>query len=267
MFLVAALLFAQVMPEQLDRPTPQPSATPAAKAPYERDVVDLEAGGAVSWLNHKKNDWSQAYGTAAITMPSGVKVFTSADDSTRFGSTRPVYGIGMDVPTGMPHGIVDFGYQFSPGSDVLPTHAWFAGYDLRTGGGYGYQFGYVNRSFSTTNADTYTVGFDRNSGDQRFGYFLSVATQSREASSGISQGLQWSKYLPADTIVATASAGRGIESTGRNTVGAHDLMGFDVDEMHWFDRTWGLRLNTGYFSVYRAYQRVSLLLGVHARMR
>jgi hypothetical protein len=64
----------------------------------------------------------------------------------------------------------------------------------------------------------------------------------------------------------TADAGRGAESTARNRVAIHDVVGFDADELHWLDPHTAVRLDAGYFSVSKAYQRYLVLLGLRVRV-
>jgi YaiO family outer membrane protein len=236
-----------------------------AAAAYDRFVLEL--GGSHSWLNHHKGDWAQAYSVFSYTAPSGFKVYTTADNSVRFGENQYVYGLGTDIPTNVPHGVLHLGYLFSPRTEVLPSSAFVAGYDLHSGGGWSYTFGFLDRSFSTTSAANYTVGVDKHWGDNRLGYFLVFATEAKANTTvGISQGLQWTKYLPSDTITTTVGAGRGVESTGKNKVGAHDVVAVAVDELHWIDARFALRVAAGYSSISNAYQRYSSIFGLRVRL-
>ena len=194
-------------------------------------------------------------------------MYTTAENSVRFGENQYAYGIGSDVPIDAPHGILHVGYVFSPRTTVLASSAFLAGYDLRTRGGWSYEAGYLDRAFSTTSAANYSIGAGKLWGDNRLRYFLVFATESKANTTvGISQGLQWTKYLPSDTITTTVGAGRGVESTGRNKVGAHDLVGIDVDEVHWIDTRFALRVDAGYYSISGAYQRYLALAGLRIRI-
>ncbi|MBV8720644.1 MAG: hypothetical protein JO277_00750, partial [Candidatus Eremiobacteraeota bacterium] len=146
------------------------------------------------------------------------------------------------------------------------TNAVIAGYDVRTGGGWGYQVGYVGRAFSSASAANYGFGVDRHWKRQRLGYFVQLASISNRSSVGVVQGLRWSTDLPADTVTLTTGAGRGVESTGRNRVAVHDTFGFDADDLHWLDPHTAIRADVGYFSVSRAYQRFLVLLGMRVRI-
>jgi YaiO family outer membrane protein len=259
---VAAFLLAQVLPVV---PIATPAPLPSPGKP-RRFHVDLEAGGSNSYLNHGKGRWESGYFGTTFDTPSGIKVHLNALNDVRFGNSNDVYAIRTDIPTLRPNGTLDVGYAYSPRNDVLPTRAIFGGYDLRAGGGWGYQFGYAGRSFSSASADSYGFGIDRHWKRQRLGYFVSFSTVSNRTGLGIVQGVRWSTDLPDDTVTLTSSAGRGTESTGRNRVGIRDVFSFDADELHWLDARTGIRLNVGYVSVSPPYQRFFVLMGLRVRV-
>lgn len=269
--LVAALLSLGATPSvaaatSAPAPVATSTASPPPTARQPHPVVDLEAGGANSWLNAGKGRWESAYLGATYATPSGFRLYSTAQNDVRFGSSQDVYVLGTSIPTKQPHGTLDVGHAFSPRSDVLPTNAWFANYDLRTGGGYGYQIGYVGRSFASGTAADYSLGMDRHFSDQRLGYFIAFSTLSRKSGIGVLQGLRWSKYLPMDNVTVTPAVGRSVESTGKNKVAFHDVVGASVDELHWLDSQTAIRFDTGYYSVSRAYQRFFALLGLRVRL-
>lgn len=261
--LLALLLLAQVTPVT-PLATPIPSPSPGAS--HRRAIVDFEAGGSNSYLNNGKGRWESGYFDTAYEAPSGLKLHLDALNDVRFGTSTDVYATGADIPTGRPNGILHLGYAVSTKNDVVPTNAFLAGYDLRTGGGWTYRFGYVARDFSAASAANYGFGVDKHWDHQQLGYFVDFSTVSNKTGLGIVEGLRWATYLPADTVTLTADAGRGAESTARNRVAIHDVVGFDADELHWLDPHTALRLNAGYFSVARAYQRFLVLMGLRVRV-
>lgn len=261
--LLLAFLLAQVTPV-IPLATPQPSPSPGTR--QRPTIVDFEAGGSNSYLNHGKGRWESGYFNTVYEGPSGLKLHIDAVNEVRFGSSSDVYAGGADIPTGRPNGVLHLGYGVSTNNDVVPTSAVLAGYDLRTGGGWGYQFGYVGRDFSSATAANYGFGVDRHWDRQQLGYFVSLSTVSNKTGLGIVQGVRWSTYLPADTVTLTADAGRGAESTARNRVAIHDIVGFNADELHWLDAHTAIRLDAGYFSVSRAYQRFLVLMGLRVRV-
>lgn len=266
--LLAALLLAQVTQGTpvIAPATPLPSPPPGA--PQRPAIVDLEAGGSNSYLNNGKGRWESGYFSTAYQAPSGFKIHLDALNEVRFGNSTDVYAAGVDIPTVHPNGTLHLGYGVSSknGSDVLPSSAFLAGYDLRTGGGWSYQFGYVGRDFSSASAGNYGFGVDKHWDHQLLGYFVNLSTVSNKMGLGVVEGLHWADYLPVDTVTLTADAGRGAESTARNRVAIHDVVGFDADELHWLDPHTGVRLNVGYFSVARAYQRYLVLMGLRVRL-
>jgi len=265
--LVAALLIATAptpSPVPSSTPFPIPTVPPAWTQPV--DVVDLEAGGSNSYLNEHEEKWETAYAEADFAAPSGFKLNFIAQNNVAFGESNASYALTTDVPTHVPNGILDAGYIYSPGNHVFPTVAWLIGYDLRTGGGYGYEFGYFDRSYSTASASNYAIGMDRQFRHQRLAYFASFATLSTRSGVGVVQGLRWSTDLPTDSVVVVTSAGRGIEATGRNTVAMHDLFGFDAADLHWLDARTAIRVDAGYFSVWGSYQRFFALVGLRVRL-
>ena len=268
--LLAAWLFAQVMPLLLPpapAPSPGPSASPVAYTGRQRnDVVDVEAGGSQSYLNAGKARWDSGYADTTFAAPSGFKLHLDAVNTVQFRQSQDTYAIRTDVPIDAPHGLVDFGYAYSPRSTVQPTNAFFGGYDLRTNGGWGYQFGYVGRDFAQTSAANYTLGTDKRWKHQHLGYFVSLSTQSRKTGLGILQGLRWGTDLPADSITLVSAAGRGVESTAPRAVAVHDVFEFDAGELHWLDPHTAIRLDAGYFSVSHAYQRFMVLMGLRVRI-
>jgi YaiO family outer membrane protein len=259
---IAALVLAQVSPV-LPLATPVPSPSPGARRPA---IVDFESGGSNSYLNHGKGRWESGYFHTAYQAPSGFKIHFDALNDVRFGSSTDVYATGADIPTGRPNGTAHVGYATSSKNDVVPTNAFLAGYDLRTGGGWSYQFGYVGREFSSASAANYGFGVDKHWGHQQLGYFVNFSAVSNKTGLGIVQGLRWATHAAADDVTLTADAGRGAESTARNRVAIHDVVGFDADELHWLDPHTALRLNAGYFSVARAYQRFLVLMGLRVRV-
>jgi YaiO family outer membrane protein len=261
--LFAALLLAQAT-QVLPMATPLPSASPGE--PQRPASVDFEAGGSNSYLNNGKGRWETGFLNTTYEAPSGFKLHLDALNDVRFGSSTDVYATGADIPTARPNGTLHVGYALSSKNDVLPTNAFLAGYDLRTGGGWSYQFGYVGREFSSASAANYGFGLDKYWDHQQLGYFVSLSTVSNKTGLGIVQGLRWATYLPADTVSLTADAGRGAESTARNRVAIHDVVGFDADELHWLDPHTAVRLDAGYLSVSKAYQRFLVLLGLRVRV-
>lgn len=244
--------------------TPVPSPSPGVWR--QPAIVDFEAGGSNSYLNHGKGRWETGYFDTAYHAPSGFAIHLDALNEVRFGASTDVYAGGVDVPTRHPDGTLHLGYGVSSKNDVLPSSAILAGYDLRTGGGWSYQLGYVGREFSSASAANFGLGTDKHWDHQSLGYFLNLSTVSNKSGVGIVQGLRWETFLPDDTVGVTVHAGRGAESTGRNRVAIHDVAGIDADELHWLDPHTALRLNVGYFSVSRAYQRYLVLLGMKVRV-
>lgn len=243
--------------------TPMPSPSPGSARPT---IVDVESGGSNSYLNNGKGRWENGYFNTTYEAPSGLKVHIDAVNDVRFGSSTDVYAAGADIPTSRPNGTLHLGYAISSKNDVIPSNAFLAGYDLRTGGGWGYQFGYVGRDFSSASAANYGLGVDRHWDHQQLGYFVNLSTVSNKAGLGIVQGLRWATHSAADEVTLTADAGRGAESTARNRVAIHDVVGFNADELHWLDPHTAVRLDAGYFSVSRAYQRFLVLLALRVRM-
>ncbi|HEY1978154.1 MAG TPA: YaiO family outer membrane beta-barrel protein [Candidatus Baltobacteraceae bacterium] len=264
--LVAALLLAQVTQGTPVFPLATPAPSPSPGASRRPAIVDVDAGGSNSYLNNGKGRWETGYFGTSYRAPSGFGVHVDALNEVRFGTSTDVYAAGVDVPTGHPNGTLHLGYGVSSRNEVIPSKAILAGYDLRTGGGWSYQFGYVGRDFSSASAANYGVGTDKHWDHQALGYFLNFSTVSSKTGLGIVQGLRWSDFLPLDTVTLTADAGRGAENTGRARVAIHDVVGFDADEVHWLDPHTAVRLDAGYFSVARAYQRFLVLVGLRVRM-
>jgi hypothetical protein len=271
----AALLFAQVLPASLatllaasPAPTSTPFSIPSPPPTLTQPVgiVDLEVGGSNSYLNTHQQRWETGYANATYTNPSGFALHFNAENDVAFGQSSATYALTTDVPTNDPHGIVHAGYVYSPGNEVFPTTAWLLGYDLRAGGGYVYEFGYFDRSYASASAANYAIGLDRWFNYQRLGYFASFSTLSNRGGIGVIQGLRWTTYLPWDAVTVSSSAGRDIEATGKDMVAQHDLFGFDAGDLHWLDEHTAIRLDTGYFSVSRAYQRFLVALALRERL-
>jgi YaiO family outer membrane protein len=264
--LLAALLLAQVtqgMPI-VPRSTPLPSPSPGAR--HRPAIVEFDTGGSNSYLNHGKGRWETGYFSTAYHAPSGFKIHIDALNEVRFGANTNIFAGGVEIPTGHPNGTLHLGYGISSKNDVLPSNAILAGYDLRTGGGWSYQFGYAGREFSSATAANFGLGVDKHFDRQSLGYFVNFSTVSNKTGLGIVQGLRWSTFSPLDEVTLVAHAGRSAESTGRNRVAIHDVVGFDADELHWLDPHTAVRLNAGYFSVSRAYQRFLVLMGLKVRV-
>jgi YaiO family outer membrane protein len=266
---VAAFVLAQVLPI-LPTPTPAPSASPGATPvpahAGRSGFVDVDAGGSNSYLNHGKGRWESGYAGTEFVAPSGFALHLDYVNDVRFGVSSDVYAMRAEIPTHRPNGTIDLGYLVSPHNDVIPTTAVLAGYDLRTGGGWSYQFGYVGREFSSATAANYAFGTEKHWKHQRLGYYIQLATVSNKTGLGIVQGLRWSTDLPSDTVTITSGAGRGVESTGRNRVAVHDVFGIDAGDEHWMDPHTAIRADVGYFSVSKAYQRFLFLLGMRLRI-
>ena len=263
--LVAAFVLSQVLPV-VPVASPSPGASPVPNRAPRGDIVDIDGGGSNSYLNRHHQRWESGYAGTSFIAPSGFALHLGYFNDVRFGVSTDSYAVGADIPTHRPNGTLNLGYVTSSQNDVVPTNAVIAGYGLRTGGGWGYQFGYVGRSFSSASAANYGLGVDRRWKRQRLGYFIQFAMVSNKTGVGIVQGLRWSIELPADTVTLTSGIGRGVESTGRNRVGAHDVFGFDADELHWMDPHLAIRADVGYFSVSRSYQRWLVLLGMRLRI-
>jgi len=265
--LAAVFLLAQVMQGTpvLTLPTPEASPSPAARR--RRTMVDIDAGGSNSYLNHNKGRWETGYFGTTYHMPTGFKIHFDYLNEVRFGNNTNIYAGGLEIPTVHPNGTFHVGYGMSSKDNaVLPSSAILAGYDLRTGGGWSYQFGYAGRDFAAANASNFGLGVDRHFDHQALGYFVNFSTVSNKTGLGIVQGVRWSDFLPLDTVTLTAHAGRGAESTGSKRVAIHDVVGFDADELHWLDPHTAVRLDVGYFSVARAYQRFLVLMGLKVRV-
>ena len=264
--LAAIFLLAQVTQGTPVLPLATPVPSPLPGAPRRPPIVNFDVGGSNSYLNHGKGRWESGYFNTVYEAPSGFKVHLDAVNDVRFGSSTNAYAGGVDVPTGHPNGSLHLGYGVSSKNSVVPTNAFLAGYDLRTGGGWSYQVGYVGRDFSSASAASYGFGVAKHWGNQQLGYFVDLSTVSNKTGLGIVQGLRWATHSAADDVTLTADAGRGAESTARNRVAIHDVVGLDADELHWLDPHTAVRLNVGYFSVTPPYQRFLVLLGLRVRV-
>jgi YaiO family outer membrane protein len=258
---IAAVL-AALLAAASSSPSPAPTATPDPS-------LDVEAGWVNDQLSAGRPPWNAGYLDATFKEASGVVLYGDFSQNTRFSQSDTQYNAGVYLPTDARHSNLMLSGAVSPQHNVLPAEEFESVYDLRGGGGFGYQAGFDRRNYTGTNVSVYTAGADRYFGTNHLVYSASLATLTSVPGVAFSQSLQWSIYRGQDKLSLTAGAGRDVESTGvNNGVAVYKTFLFDIDGLHWLDPTTAVHFGVGYYGLEPdAYDRLEVRLGLRERFQ
>jgi YaiO family outer membrane protein len=259
---LAVLCTAKAFADPTSVPTPNPEPTPTP-------ALNIEGGASTDQLTNNRGTWNEQNLQAILT--GKISACGVAANDERFGYDDHWYEAGVYLPTNSPHGTVELLGGFSPEHNVLPGSQYGAGYDLREGGGFGYQATFTNRNYPAINGDpavnvqTGTLGFDKYFQDQRVAFFVNGANLSNVNGLAISYGGKWNLYAPNDTLNVGASLGRDVENTGTSIAVYHETT-IDVDELHWLSHRVALHAGAEFDNLAGAYGRFEVRLGVRERI-
>lgn len=239
---------------------PMPSASPGVY------LIDIEAGGYQDQLSNSRGSWNDNYLLAIVRDPkSSFSVYALGSQDSRFGFRDHRFEFGVSAPTDGPHGTLSVYGAYSPEHNVLAQNEFGVGYDLRAGGGYGYQVALADRAYPSVNALIYTVGADRYFGNNRVAYVLSIAQLNNVPGVALSHTLRYSHYAAKDTINLGVTVGQDVENTGTR-IAVYATPSVDLDVLHWTDPTTGVHIGLGFYNVAGAYGRFEVRLGLRKRI-
>jgi YaiO family outer membrane protein len=254
------MLIAALLAATLASPSPSPSL-PASSDPPD---VQVEAGWNNDQLTGNRVPWNEQYLNAIVKEGNGLTYYGNISQNERFSRHDTRYEAAVYLPTDTRHSNLMVDAAFSPQHDVLPASEIEGAYDLRAGGGYGYDGGFDERNYANTNVSIYTAGADRYFGVNQLAYVASFAALKGSPGVAFSQTMRWSVFEGADRFSVAASAGRDVENTGvGNNVAVFRTFVLDGDALHWFNSQTALHFGIGYDGLYpHAYDRFEVRLGL-----
>ena len=228
--------------------------------------LTVESGASASGLTGGRAGWQERSLAVVSRAGSRSSVYGRAASDSRFGSTDLSYEAGTYQPLGA-HVIGNVDGQFSPTHAFLPATTESAGLDWRTSGGYGYQAQYAQRNYPAQIAGITSIGADRYVGANRFALGVTLANLTSVPGTAMSAHLAFGRYLACDEESLSVSAGRDVEATGvTGQVAVFKTYTYDVNEVHWFTRHFGLDAGAQWDLLIGAYDRFELRLALRERL-
>ena len=226
--------------------------------------VQAEAGVSSSPLTKGRGTWEQADLFVLARNGRNSQLLRVSSD-TRFGRSDTTYEAGA-YGSLTPSVIANADVAISPQHNSVPASSLAGGLDLRSGGGYGYQVQYSDRSYTAVNAATTTLGGDRYFRDRRLAIGVSLAQLSGVPGTALSTGLAYARYLPCDTESLGFSNGRDVENSGVGTVAVFRTLSYNASDVHWFSKRFALNAAAGWYVLIGSYSRYEVRLAIRERL-
>lgn len=226
--------------------------------------VQAEAGVSMSTLTKQRGTWSESALLVIARDGNKRSAYGRIANDRRFGMTDSVYeGAAYFALT--PHATADIVGAFSPQHRTLPASTLGGGFDLRTGGGYGYQIQYSARTYTAVNAATTTLGADRYFRDRRIALAVSLAQLSNVPGTAVSAGLTFARYMGCDSESFSVSSGRDVENSGAGALAVFRTVTYDANDVHWFTPRFALDAGIDWSVLIGAYNRLEVRLAIRQR--
>jgi YaiO family outer membrane protein len=250
--------------------TPAPQPSPAATFNPLADSTEIEGGLTGDALSNNKGGWDSQYLTAMFSAPRSASTYVTASNNNRFGYNDADFEAGTYVPTATPHGTLELMAAVSPQHNILPSFNYLAGYDLRAGGGMGYDYSVAGRHYSgdvtgSLQATIQTVGVNKYFGNDYVDVSASFAKLSNVPGVATSYAAKWATYRANDSFSVTATLGKDIENTG-NAIAVFQTTGVDADDLHWFSKKFAWHAGLGVYNLAGAYSRIEARFGIRERI-
>ncbi|MFN2528662.1 MAG: YaiO family outer membrane beta-barrel protein [Candidatus Baltobacteraceae bacterium] len=226
--------------------------------------IQLEAGASISPLTKGRGTWNEADIFVLARNGARSTLLRVASD-TRFAMTDTAYegaAYGM-LGTRV---IANANAAFSPQHHSLAASSLGGGLDVRSGGGYGYQVQYSDRSYTAVNAATTSVGADRYFRDRRVALGFSLAQLSGVPGTAFSSSIAYARYLPCDSESLSVSNGRDVENSRPGMLAVYRSMSYSAGDVHWLSKRFAVNASAGWYVLLGAYNRYEVRVALRERL-